>query len=163
MLWIVLLGVVTGARTMTGVAVVCWAAWLGALPEHGWGLWATYLVSALVFTGFAIGEYIGDTRPTAPSRKAAGPAAARLSFGALVGALAATSIYEPIAGGILAGVIGAIIGTWGGYALRVGLARRLGRDLPAAFAESALALLLAVLAVWEIHLGVLLDIQRGAV
>ncbi len=148
---------------MTGIAVVCWAAWLGALPEHGWAIWITYLVSALIFTGFAIGEYIGDTRPKTPSRKDAGPAAARIVFGALVGALAATAIYEPVAGGILLGAVGAAIGTWGGYALRMASARRLGSDLPAALGESALALVLAVVAVWRLHVGILVDLKRGAV
>lgn len=160
--WVLLLGVVTGMRTMTGIAVVCWAAWIAWLPERGWAVWTTYLVSALIFTGFAIGEYIGDTLPKTPSRKAPGPAAARLVFGALVGALAAAAIQQPVAGGLLAGVIGAAIGTWGGYALRMWGARRVGRDLPVALAESALALALAVVSVWELHQGIAWDIQRGA-
>lgn len=148
---------------MTAIAVLCWAAWLGVLPEHGWGIWITYLVSALVFTGFAIGEYVGDVQPKTPSRKALGPAAARLAFGALVGALSATAIYEPVAGGILCGIVGAAIGTWGGYALRMATARWVGRDLPAGLTESALALLFAVFAVWQLHQGVLIDLKRGAV
>ena len=161
--WIFVLGVVTGCRTMTAIAVVCWAAWLGLVPEHGWAVWITYLVSALVFTGFALGEYIGDTLPNTPSRKAAGPLAARLVFGALVGALAATAIYEPVAGGILTGVVGAAVGAWGGYALRTVFARRLGRDLPVALAESAVVLLLALFAVAQLHKGILIDLKRGAV
>jgi len=161
--WIFVLGVVTGLRTMTAMAVVCWAAWLGTLPEHGWAIWITYLVSALVFTGLAIGEYIGDTLPSTPSRKAPGPAAARIVFGAVVGALAATAIYQPVAGGVLAGALGAVAGTWGGYFARMILARRVGRDLPVALCESALALLLAIVAVWQIHLGILIDLKRGAV
>ena len=161
--WIFLLGLVTGARTMTAIAVLCWAAWLGYLPEHGWALWITYLVSALVFTGLALGEYIGDTLPTTPSRKAPGPAAARLAFGALAGALVATATYEPVAGGVLGGVLGAAAGTWGGYALRSAGARRLGRDLPVALAESALALALALVAVHQIHKGIVADLIRGAV
>lgn len=163
MQWIFLLGIVTGCRTMTAIAVVCWAVWLGVLPEHSWAVWATYLVSALIFTGFALGEYYGDTLPKTPSRKAPGPAAARIVFGSLVGALAATSIYQPLAGGILTGAVGAAVGTWGGYALRVGAARRLGRDLPVAVTESALALLLAVWAIWNLHQGILVDLKRGAV
>ncbi len=161
--WIFLLGVATGARTMTGIAVMCWAVWLGDLPEHGWAVWITYLVSALVFTGFALAEDYGDTLPRTPSRKAAGPFAARLVFGALVGALAATSIYQPLAGGILLGVAGVVVGTLGGYALRTSAARRLGRDLPVALTESVLALFLAVWAVWNLHRGVLIDLKRGAV
>lgn len=160
--WVVLLGVVTGMRTMTGMAVVCWAAWLGWLPEHGWALWSAYLVSAVVFSVLALGEYIGDTLPRTPSRKDPGPTVARLVFGALVGALAANSILQPVAGGILAGVIGAAIGTWGGYAVRAWGGRTLGRDLPAALAESTAAVALAVSAVWHMHIEVLADKVRGA-
>ncbi len=163
MTWILVLGIVTGARTMTAMAVLCWAAWLGVVPEHGWAVWITYLVSAVVFTLLALGEYIGDTLPRTPSRKSAFPAVARLAFGALVGALTATMIYEPLAGGILAGVLGAAIGTWGGYALRMAAARRAGHDLPVALTESALALALAIYAVWRLHLGILIDLKRGAV
>lgn len=160
--WIVLLGVVTGMRTMTGIAVVCWAAWLAWFPEHGWAAWTTYLVSALVFSVCALGEYAGDTRPNTPSRKAPGPAFARLVFGGLAGALAATATLEPVAGGILAGVVGAVIGTWGGYAVRAWGGRLAGRDLPVALAESALALALAWIAVWHIHVEILSDRLRGA-
>ena len=148
---------------MTAIAVVCWAAWLRVLPEHGWALWTTYLVSALIFSGLGVGEFIGDTLPSTPSRKALGPAAARLLFGSLVGALAATAIYQPLAGGILTGALGALVGTWGGYWLRMATARKVGRDLPVALAESALAVALAVFAVWQIHQGVLVDLKRGAV
>ena len=161
--WIFLLGLVTGARTMTAMAVVCWAAWLRILPEHGWAVWITYLISALLFTGLAIGEYIGDTLPKTPSRKAPGPAAARIVFGSLVGALAATAIYQPLAGGILVGALGAALGTWAGYGLRMAAARKLGRDLPVALTESAIALLLAILAIHKLHQGVLVDLKRGVV
>lgn len=160
--FVFLLGIVTGMRTMTGIAVVCWAAWLGWLPERGWALWTTYLVSALVFTGFALGEYIGDTRPNTPSRKDLGPAAARVAFGALVGAVVAAAIQQPVAGGIITGVVGALVGTWGGYAFRMWGARLTKSDLPVAIAESALALGLAGFAVWKLHVGILIDLQRGA-
>lgn len=149
--WMVVLGIVTGLRSMTGIAVMCWAAYLALLPQHGWGFWSGYLVSAIVFTLLALGEYIGDTLPHTPSRKALGPAAARLVFGALVGALAASSIMEPVAGGILTGLVGAVIGTWAGWWVRDGLARRLGRDLPVAMAESVFALALAITAVAVLH------------
>ncbi|MGI4827130.1 MAG: DUF4126 domain-containing protein [Janthinobacterium lividum] len=160
---ILFLGVVTGMRTMTGIAAVCWGAWLMWLPEHGWAMWSTYLVSAIIFTVLAIGEYIGDTLPKTPSRKTVGPAMARLVFGGLVGALGAMAIVEPLAGGILAGVIGAAIGTWGGYAVRAWGAKRVGNDLPVALLESAFALVLAILCVWSLHQGILVDQRRGVV
>jgi uncharacterized membrane protein len=136
----ILLGMTVGMRTMTAIAVLCWFAWSGMLPQHGWSFWAGYLVTAIVFTVLAVGEYIGDTLPTTPSRTAPGPAAARLVFGGLVGGLAAHGILEPTAGGVIFGIIGAAIGTWGGYRVRMAGAKWVGRDLPVALFESAVAL-----------------------
>ncbi len=161
--WILMLGVVTGMRTMTAIAMVCWGAWLAWLPETGWASWTTYLVSAIVFSLMAAGEYIGDTRANTPSRKAVGPALARVVFGGLVGALAAKAISEPLAGGILVGVIGALIGTWGGFAARRWGAKKAGNDLPVALLESAFALVLAGISIWRLHSGILIDLRRGAV
>lgn len=160
--WIVLLGVVTGMRSMTGIAVLCWGAYLSYLPQHGWAHWTAYLFSAIVFTLFALGEYVGDTLPNTPSRKAPGPAAARLVFGALVGALVASAMSEPIVGGALFGVAGAVIGTWGGWWVRMRLARAAGRDLPIALAESALALTLAIVALWRLHHALTLELLHTA-
>lgn len=160
--WVFVLGLVTGLRSMTGMAVVCWAAWLVWLPERGWAAWTAHLVTMLIFAGLAAAEYVGDTLPKTPSRKAPGPAAARLVLGGLVGALAAWAIREPVAGGILTGVVGAAIGTWGGYTVRMWAAKLAGRDLPVGLTESAVALGLAVLAVWELHQGIAWDLRRGA-
>ena len=143
MQWYFLLGLVTGMRSMTGMAVLCWFAYLGRTPVHGWAFWAGNLVTAIVFGLFALGEYIGDTLPRTPNRTAAGPAIARLVFGGLVGALAANATHEPVAGGVIFGVVGAVIGTWGGIRVRALLAKFAGRDLPAALLESAIALAFA--------------------
>ncbi len=143
MQWYLLLGIATGMRSMTGMAVMCWFAYLGRTPVHGWAFWAGNLVSAIVFGLFALGEYIGDTLPKCPNRTDPGPAIARLVFGGLVGALAANATHEPLAGGILFGVAGAVIGTWGGIRVRALLAKLAGRDLPAALLESAIALAVA--------------------
>lgn len=161
--WILVLGVVTGMRTMTAIAAVCWAAWLTWLPETGWAMWTTYLVSAVVFSVMALGEYYGDTLATTPSRKAPGPALARIVFAGLVGALAAKAISEPLAGGILVGIAGALIGTWGGFAARQWGAKQVGNDLPVALMESAFALALAAISTWKLHTGILIDMRRGAV
>ena len=148
---------------MTAIAVVCWAAWLTWLPESGWAAWTTYLVSAIIFSLLAVGEYIGDTLPKTPSRKSPVGLVTRLVFGGLVGVLGAHAISEPLAGGVLAGVIGTLIGTYGGYAARHWGAGRVGKDLPVALLESAFALALAGVSVWELHKGILFDLKRGAV
>jgi uncharacterized membrane protein len=149
--WMVLLGVSTGMRTMTATAVLCWYAWLGLLPQHGWTFWAGNLISVIVFTLMALGEYFGDTRPTTPSRTMLPLVLARLFFGALAGTLAARSILEPTAGGVVFGIAGALIGTYGGHWVRVNTARKVGRDLPVALTESALALAFALFAAHALH------------
>jgi uncharacterized membrane protein len=53
--------------------------------------------------------------------------------------------YDRLIGSILAGLIGAVIGTLGGRAARGKLASAFGRDMPAAFLEDALAIVGATL------------------
>jgi uncharacterized membrane protein len=152
MFYIVLLAVATGMRTFTGIAVMCWAAYLGYLPVEGtWAFWTAKLVTVIVVTLLALGEYWGDTRPSTPSRTALLGVTARLGFGVLVGMVAATALGQPKAGGFLLGVIGALIGTYGGHRARARIAQRVGRDLPVALGESALAVGFAVLALSHIH------------
>src|SRR5579875_845237 len=142
---ILLLGVVTGMRSMTAIAALCWAVWLGFIPEYGWATWVAHFFVVLLFTVFALGEYVADTLPKTPRRTALGPALARIVIGALVGALVAKAVNEPLAGGILFGAAGAAIGTWGGFFVRMTVARLFRRDLPAALLETASALAIAVL------------------
>jgi uncharacterized membrane protein len=151
-MWMLMLvGIVTGMRTMTPMAVFCWFAYLGLLPQTGWSFWTAKLVTVIVFSVLALGEYIGDTLPTTPNRTAPGPLVARLCFASLVGAMAAHAIQEPVAGGVLFGIFGALIGAFGGMWLRGWGARRVGRDLPVALTESVVALGLAVFAAWIFH------------
>jgi uncharacterized membrane protein len=64
---------------------------------------------------------------------------ARIVTGALCGsALGAPS--DALIGGLLAGVLGAVAGTLGGYELRARLARAVGKDLPVALLEDAIAI-----------------------
>ncbi len=136
---------------MTAMAVLCWFAWLHLLPQGGWAFWVGSLISVIVFSVAAVGEYIGDTLPQTPSRTSPVGVGARIGFGALVGALAAHGIFEPVAGGVIFGVIGALIGTYGGHRVRMYWSRSLGRDLPVALTESGIALALAVFGCWELH------------
>lgn len=150
-LWFVLLGITVGLRTMTAMAVLCWFAWLQWLPQTGWTFWTGSLVTVIVFTVLAVGEYYGDTLPKTPSRTDPLLVTARVVFGALVGGIAAHGVIEPLAGGIIFGVVGALIGTYGGYRVRMYWAKALGRDLPVALGESAMALLLALFTCWQLH------------
>jgi uncharacterized membrane protein len=147
----VLLGMTTGLRTMTAMAVLCWFAWTQLLPQHGWTFWVGSLVSVIVFTVCAVGEYVVDTLPSTPSRTSPGPLVARIVFGGLVGTLAAHAVIEPAAGGAIFGVIGALIGAFGGVRVRAYWSKALGKDLPVALTESGIALGLAVGVCWELH------------
>ena len=88
------LGAMTGLRSMTPIAVLCWFAYRGHLPLAGtWGQWAGRPVSVIVFAVLAVGELIGDKLPMTPNRTAAFPLFARICFGGLVGALASTGLH----------------------------------------------------------------------
>lgn len=148
MLAIPLLGVATGARAMTPIAVVCWFAYLKLLPvEHTWAFWTASLISVILFTLFAIGEYIGDKLPKTPSRIAAGPLAARIVFGGLVGAIVATGLQGSLIVGAVLGIIGALIGAFGGYHVRHYLVfHNKCRDWPIAILEDFCVILITVFA-----------------
>jgi uncharacterized membrane protein len=151
MYFVVILGIATGMRALTPMAVLCWFMWFAMLPVTRLNFWTASMVSVVVFTLLAVGEYYGDTLPKTPSRKSLPGLLARVVLGAFVGAMVFSSFEEPLAGGVVFGVAGALIGTYGGYAMRMRLARKVGSDFPVAVAESALALALSALSMWKIH------------
>jgi uncharacterized membrane protein len=147
-----LLGMMTGLRTMMPMAILCWFAYFGSdgghLPLGGtWAFWAAKLVTAIVFTVLAVGEYIGDKLPQTPNRTAPGPLLARLFFGGLVGAIAATGMRGPAIEGVLLGAMGALVGAFLGYHIRrrlVQISRR--PDWNFAVIEDALTVLVSLYA-----------------
>ena len=152
MSWLIalpLLGVATGLRTMTPMAVLCWFAVFGHLPVDGtWAFWTAKLISALLFTGLALGEDIGDKLPNMSARTELFPLLARLSFGGLAGAIVATALTGSVVEGALLGAAGAALGAFAGFHLRTCTAVR-SRGWPdwrVALVEDAVALLAAVFA-----------------
>jgi uncharacterized membrane protein len=147
-----LLGMMTGLRTMTPIAVLCWFAYFGPdgghLPLGGtWAFWAGKLVTAIVFTVLALGEFAGDKLPKTPNRTAPGPLLARLFFGGLVGGIAATGMKGSAVEGILLGSLGALVGSFLGYQVRKHLVDWSGRpDWNMAVLEDATAVLISVYA-----------------
>lgn len=143
-----LLGIATGLRTMTPIAVLCWFAVLGYLPLTGtWAFWAANLISVGVFTLLALGEYVGDKLPKTPDRITPFPLIARLTFGGLVGAIVATGLGNGRLEAILLGVLGAAFGAFAGYHLRQIAVQKTGwPDWRVAVFEDALAILASVFA-----------------
>lgn len=136
-----LIGVVAGLRAMTPAAAVSWAARLGWLRLEGTPL--AFLGSAIapyILSALAIGELINDKLPKTPSRKTPVPFAARVMLGGLCGAAAGAPGQAWLAG-LVAGALGGLAGTLGGYEFRSRLVKATGgRDLPVALLEDAIAI-----------------------
>jgi uncharacterized membrane protein len=121
------LGFVSGLRTFTPVAAV--------LLVRG-GIWGIVLAVA------AVGEYVWDVLPNTPSRTQAMGLSARVISGAFVGWLIATMHDGSGMFGAIAGIAGAVIGTYAGHAARLAAIARIG-GYPAAIVEDLLAIGLA--------------------
>jgi uncharacterized membrane protein len=136
------LGVVAGLRSVTAPAIVSWAARLGALHLEGTPLaflavsWVPY-----VLTGLMLGELVADKLPRTPARTEPGPFIGRILTGGLSGAGLAAGAGQSLVAGVLAGALGAVAGTLGGYRARTGLVRALGwPDYVVALIEDVVAI-----------------------
>jgi uncharacterized membrane protein len=146
MLAVPLLGFATGLRSMTPMAVLCWFSYLGYLPVDGtWAQWTAKFTTAVIFTVLAAGELVGDKLPRTPSRTAPFPLLARVALGGLAGSIAATAMGGPGLEGVLLGVVGALVGAFGGAMVRRDVVAKLGcPDWPVAVIEDAIAVLCAI-------------------
>ncbi|HWZ59449.1 MAG TPA: hypothetical protein VNW46_10785 [Gemmatimonadaceae bacterium] len=129
------LGVVAGLRTFTAPAVLL-------LASHA-------RVAGVIVAVLAVGELIADLLPNTPSRTAPTGLIARLVSGAFVGwfSIAMRGGNTPLrVAGACVGVGGALIGTFGGHALRLKAIARIGA-IPAALSEDVVAIAIAILAV----------------
>jgi len=143
----ILIGVIAGLRAMTAPAAVSWAAAFGWLPVEGtWLAFLGYKWTPYIFTALAAVELVTDQLPSTPSRKVPMQFGTRIVLGALSGAAIGTA-EGSIAVGALCGIVGAILGTLGGAAVRARLAAAFGKDLPAALIEDAVAIIGAILIV----------------
>jgi uncharacterized membrane protein len=134
-----LIGVVAGLRALTPLAAVSWAARLGWLHlDNTWLAFLGYAATPYIFSVLAIGELINDKLPKTPSRKAPPGFAARIVTGTLSGA-AFGAVSQSLFGSPVAGALGAVAGTLGGYEFRSRLAKAVGKDLPIALLEDAIA------------------------
>jgi uncharacterized membrane protein len=125
------LGIAAGLRTFTPIAAV--------LLARG-GIWG------FVFAVAAAGEYVVDVLPNTPSRTGAIGLSARIVSGAFAGWTIAGMHSGSATLGAIAGVSGALAGTFGGHAVRLAAIARIG-GYPAAIAEDVVAAGLAVFVV----------------
>ena len=135
-----LIGVVAGLRALTAPAVLAWAAMLHWINLSGtWASWMGHWATVAILTVLAVAELVSDKMPTLPSRKSAPQFLVRLASGAFSGAVLGTA-WGYRWGSLGAGLIGAVLGTLGGYAARTRLvAANGGRDRPVALGEDLFA------------------------
>ena len=137
-----LIGCVAGLRALTAPAVVCWGAHLGWLHFAGTSFgFIDYMVTLIIFTLLALGELINDKLPKTPARTSPPQLIARILLGGFAGAALSVSAGGTLVAGLLAGVVGAVIGTFAGYHMRHALVTQLRLpDLPVAIMEDLLAI-----------------------
>jgi uncharacterized membrane protein len=140
-----LIGVVAGLRSLTAPAVVAWAALLGWINLHGtWASWVGNVITVVIVTILAVAELVSDKLPKTPARTAPPAFAARIIMGGFSGAVIGTP-FGHLWTALGAGIIGAVLGTLGGFQARKRLvAARGGQDLPIALLEDVVAILGAI-------------------
>ena len=143
------IGTASGLRTLIGLAAISWAAHFGILSlSHTWLAFLGYTFTPYILTVLAIGELVNDKLPKTPSRLIPPQFIARIVTSALCGLAIGLSGNGMIIG-LVAGIMGAVAGTFGGAKARSLLSRAFGRDLPAALLEDAVALGIAAFALFR--------------
>lgn len=144
LLMALLIGVVAGLRSLTAPAVVAWVAAPAILGwvdlSHTWASWVGNTITVVILTILAVGELVNDKLPKTPARTAPPIFAARIVTGGFAGAVLGAWPHWTFSA-LGAGIIGAVLGTMGGYQARKRLAALAGKDLPIALLEDAVAIL----------------------
>jgi uncharacterized membrane protein len=135
------IGVVAGLRGLTAPAVVCWAAHLHWINLQGTHLsFMGTMITLVIFTLAAVAEIVNDKMPKTGPRTAPPSVVIRM----ITGGLAAATLSVGAGGspwvGALLGVVGALVGTFGGYQVRTKTVKALhSPDWPIALIEDAIA------------------------
>jgi uncharacterized membrane protein len=141
-----IIGIACALRAIVGLAAVSWAASCQHLALEG--TWLSFLgkrVTPFITSFMALGELVTDKLPKTPSRLVPPQFGARVAMGALSGTAVGLS-QGHFAIGLIAGIVGSVVGTFGGFKGRGLVAKSFGRDLPAALLEDVIAIALAFVA-----------------
>lgn len=138
-----LIGVIAGLRSLTAPAVVAWAAHLGWIHLASTPLaFLGSMAAVAIFSLLALAELVADKLPKTPSRTAPVGLIARIVLGGLSGAaLYLSTSNQGLWPGVILGVIGSLIGAYGGYQARTRTVKALGApDFVIAVLEDAVAI-----------------------
>jgi uncharacterized membrane protein len=106
-----LLGLATGIRSMTPVALLSWTSSASEEASSPVDSVLKSPVSRAVTTAAALGEIVVDKLPITPSRTSPGPLLGRMVIGGVVGMILCQRLRQPIVPGIVSGAAGAGIGS----------------------------------------------------
>jgi uncharacterized membrane protein len=135
-----LIGVIAGLRAMTAPAAISLAARAGRLDLSTTSLaFMGYRYTPWIFSVLALVELVTDQLPATPSRTVPIQFGTRMLMGGLTGGAIGASGGTLVIG-VAAGIVGAVIGTFGGRAFRARLAAAFGSDRPAAVIEDLIAI-----------------------
>jgi len=121
-----LIGVVSGLRSVTAPAVVAWGAHLNWLNLRNTALsFMASTAAVVIFSLLALVELITDKLPSTPSRTEPVGLIARILLGGLSGACVAVSGAQSIVVGAVLGAVGGVAGAFAGYQARTRLVKAL--------------------------------------
>jgi uncharacterized membrane protein len=137
-----LIGVVSGLRSVTAPAVVAWAAHRNWLHLHNTALsFMASTAAVVIFTLLAVAELVADKLPFTPIRLKPPGLIARVLLGGLSGAGVAGSGAQSLVVGAVLGAVGGVAGAFAGYQARARLVKALKvPDLVIALLEDAVAI-----------------------
>jgi uncharacterized membrane protein len=141
LLFVFLIGVLAGLRSLTPSAATAWGAHWGWFKLPRVLSWVGATPAVAIFTVLALMELCADKLPKTPPRTAPAGLCARIIMGAFAGACLSTAAGRGVLVGVLLGAAGAVAGTLGGYHARVGLAKLFNSpDLPVALTEDIITI-----------------------
>jgi uncharacterized membrane protein len=136
------IGIGSGLRAFTPIALVSWLSIWGWIPLAGSPLWFLGTnTCAIIASLAAIGELIADKFPKIPSRILPGPLGVRIVTGAVSAGALFFAAGRSWFFGLPFGALGSVVGAFGGYYGRQFLTRRLPvPDLMVALLEDFLTI-----------------------
>lgn len=141
LLFAFLIGVFAGLRSLTPPAAVAWAVYLGWLILARPLSLIGSLPAVIILSLLALTEVIFDKLPNTPSRTAPPGLIARVVTGAFTGACVSLGGGQSALVGAGLGLLGAIVGCFGGYQARVRFVRSLRQpDFNVALLEDLVAI-----------------------
>jgi uncharacterized membrane protein len=138
---IIAIGVLSGLRALSPIAVICWVALLHRLSLTGWVSFVGSKVAVVLFSLGALGELVSDKLPKTPSRLKQPGFSIRIVMGALCGLVLASAAPVSLILGVVLGGCGAVAGSYLGYFVRSRATAKFGLpDLPVALVEDAICI-----------------------